>query len=211
MQEQDLDQHPGAVPVPGLVLGRGPERLMDLREPALRAGLREPGSAGERARLDQQDLQVVIQDVVVGVTARQARVARHHLAAVEHPQLVPPQLDPHLGPDELRRHRVVALAHRDPAVASDLGCQVDAAVEVVPRQRAEAVALSLEAEPDRGRPTVDVPGVLRDVDRSQALVQLRQRIDLRRRDQVLPAEPSALVLHAALLMRAGLARSAVER
>lgn len=58
---------------------------------------------------------------------------------------------------------------------------------------------------------MNVPGVLRDVDRGQALVQLRQRVHLRRRDQMLAAEPAALVLHPALLMGAVLTRRAVER
>jgi hypothetical protein len=55
---------------------------VDLRETALRAGLRQCGGAGERPRLDQQDLQVVVQEVVVGVTARQAWMAGDDLAVV---------------------------------------------------------------------------------------------------------------------------------
>ncbi|MFE6498155.1 hypothetical protein [Streptomyces sp. NPDC057748] len=58
---------------------------------------------------------------------------------------------------------------------------------------------------------MDVPGVLGQIDRGQALVQLGQRLDLGRRDQVLAAKPPALVLDPALLMGAFLARGAVER
>ena len=56
-----------------------------------------------------------------------------------------------------------------------------------------------------------MPDVLGDLDLLDALVQLRQGVDLGNGDQVVAAEASALVLDAALLVGALDARPAVER
>lgn len=58
---------------------------------------------------------------------------------------------------------------------------------------------------------MDMPGVFGRVDGRQPLIELRQGLHPRRRDQMLAAEPAALVLHPALLMGAFPTRRAVER
>ncbi len=65
--------------------------------------------------------------------------------------------------------------------------------------------------PDAHRAVADPPGVISEVVADQQLVEFRDRLDLRDRDQVVAAEPAAFTFDAALLMRALNTGVAVER
>jgi hypothetical protein len=211
VQQQHLDQRPrpGGVAVRGA--GGRPERVMGRGERPVPAGLGQAGRSGQRAGPHQQDLQIVVQGVAVVIAAGQPRILGDDLVAVKDQQLISSQADPDLPADEPGRHRVVALPDHDPRVAAHGGRQRDAAVVLLGRQRHEQVPLGGEAFPDARCLAVHVPVVLGLVDRGQPLVQLGQGLHLGHRDQVGAAEPAALVLDPALLVRALQAGYAVER
>ncbi|MFJ7496761.1 hypothetical protein ACIQZB_37510 [Streptomyces sp. NPDC097727] len=91
MQQQDLDQSPGALGASAGLTGRCPERVVGRGELPALAGRGETGGVLQGSGLVPQDLQVVVQQVPEAVAARQTRVADHDLVAVEDPNLVRPQ------------------------------------------------------------------------------------------------------------------------
>ena len=88
VQQENLDQRPGALGSPVGGHRRVPERLMGGGERALCPGDRQRRRAGQRAGLAEQDLQVVVQHVAVVVAVGQPRVAGDLAAAVEDDQMV---------------------------------------------------------------------------------------------------------------------------
>jgi len=84
-------------------------------------------------------------------------------------------------------------------------------VERPGRQRQQERRLGGEILADRGRALVDVAGVLGGISLRQPGVQFRQGGGPRDRDEPAAAEPADLALDPALLVRAFLARDAVER
>ena len=61
MQQQHLDQRPGALGVAERVAGGGPERVVRRGEHPGRAGLGQGGRTGQRTGFALQDLEVVVQ------------------------------------------------------------------------------------------------------------------------------------------------------
>lgn len=93
-QYSTSNQHSGAFHRAGFGLGRGSERLR-LGEAALGPFLGQRRGAGESAGLEQQDHEVVVEDVVVGVAVDQSRVPGDNNAAVMDEHLVRFQPHPH--------------------------------------------------------------------------------------------------------------------
>jgi hypothetical protein len=87
----------------------------------------------------------------------------------------------------------------------------DPTVELLQRRRPQQLLLLAEPEPDADPLPVQDPFLLGEVDLRAALVELVKAGNLGDRDQVGAAEPPALVLDAALLVRTVLTRDAVER
>ena len=78
VQQQHLDQRPGARRVAVSLAGGGPERLVLGGEHPRGAGLGQRGSAGQRAGLAQQDLQIVVQIKDFDALADRPLMSRHH-------------------------------------------------------------------------------------------------------------------------------------
>ncbi len=118
---------------------------------------------------------------------------------------------PDLMADQPGRDRVEALPDRDPGVPVDPGRQQQPGLEGLSRQRPQQGSLEREVLPDTHRAVADPAGIVSEVVADQQLVELGHGVDLRDRDQVVAAEPAALTLHAALLMRPLDTGVAVER
>ena len=211
VQQQHLDQRPGARPVAVPGPGGGPERLMHAGERPRRAGLGQGGRAGQRAGLAHQDLQVVIQLEVLGTGRGQPRMRRHLLRPVEDAQLVRRQADPYPRVDQPGGHRIPAFAQAYPRIAVYPGPRRGRAVERLGGQRQQEPLLGSEILAHGGRPVADMPGVVGRVGLRQAGVQLGQRADLRDGDHPAAAEPPDLAFHTAFFMSSRLSRLTIER
>jgi hypothetical protein len=132
-------------------------------------------------------------------------------AALEQQQLRGAQHGPDPVPDQMRGNRVAALANSDPGIPIDPGCQRQTSLEHLDRQRPEQVDLESEVLADADRPVLDSAVVIGQVLADQPFVELGHRRHCRDRDQMVAAEPAALTLHPALLMRPLDAGVAVER
>jgi hypothetical protein len=88
VQQQRLDQQPGASAITGVLAGERPECVVRGGEGAGGAGLGERGRAGQRARLAGQNLEVVVE--------------QQHGAALADPPGVPGDLRPPVEDDQLR-------------------------------------------------------------------------------------------------------------
>jgi hypothetical protein len=191
--------------------GGVPEPLMGRGERAVRAGGDPRGGPGQRAGLASEDLQVVVQGQVLGALVQRPVVGRDELAVGEGDDRPGAEPGGHPPADQPYRDRVVRLPHADPGLRVDPAGQRGRGVEVVVRQRVQRGPLDLEHGPDRLRAGLDPAGVVRRVGRRRHLVQRGQRPHVRDRGQVPAPEPADLALDPALLMRAVLARQAVER
>ena len=129
---------------------------------------------------------------------------------VEDPHLGGAELDPHRPADQLRRHRVQTLPDGDPGMPIDPGGQGQPGRERLAGQRPQRRPLQLPVVADGLDPVGDPAVLVLGVGGGQQLVELCDRVDFGHRDAVGAAEPAALTLHPALLMRAVDAGLAVE-
>ena len=141
VQQQDLDQCPGAVRVAVDLAGRGPPGVVDRGEPARGPGLLQRGRTGQRAGLADQGFEVVVQF--------QAGRRPWRSAARGGPPRVPARRPPggrRAGRTRTCRpisrvgHRVAVGADGDLAVAVDPRREQPAGLERLGRQRQRAAA-----------------------------------------------------------------------
>lgn len=147
--------------------------------PGRHAGLDQRGRPGQRARLAQQYLEVVIQQHRTDPLRDRPDVAGNLDPAVEDDDLRGTQQDPDLLADQPGGHRVVALADRHAAVAINARSQHPPRLEHLVRHGRRQRGLGGEVRADGASPALDTTDVLGDVDRRDALVQLREGIQLR--------------------------------
>ena len=104
VQQQHLDQFAGARAVAVGLAGSRPERLVGGGERPAGPGLHQRGGAGQRAGLEAQHLQVVVQDQHPGAFAAAPFMPDDFAAALEHDELVGAQRHPDPAVDEPCRH-----------------------------------------------------------------------------------------------------------
>jgi hypothetical protein len=143
MQEQHVDQGAGAVTVPETATGLGPVPLMGRTKHTASPGPGQCGGAGERAGLDGQHFEVVVQGQDL-VTLEGPGVTGHDHRPVE--DLDGLGADPDIEPlaDMAGRHGVEAATDRDPALAVHPMAGHHADVERFGRQATQGVGLERE-------------------------------------------------------------------
>jgi hypothetical protein len=82
VQQQHLDERPGACRITVGFAGGRPKRVMDGGEHLGRAGLHQRCGPGQGAGLAVQDLQIVVQIKDFGALADGALMSGHHRGAV---------------------------------------------------------------------------------------------------------------------------------
>ncbi len=137
VQQQHLDQRPGAAGVTVGFAGGGPKRVVLGGERLGGAGLGQRGRPGQRAGFAVQDLQIVVQIKDFGALADRALMPGHHRVAVIDDHRRGRQLHPQPMPDEPGRHRVLIAAHHHLGVAVHPRRQRQRGVERLARQRAQ--------------------------------------------------------------------------
>jgi hypothetical protein len=135
VQQQNVDQRPGARRVAVGFDRGGPERLVGHREHAGLAGLRQRGRARQRAGLAQQHLEIVVEDQRVGLLDHRPLVPGDLGAPVQDHQVRGAQHHPHGQADEPGRDRVVRLADSDQPEPVDLRGQQPTGLERLGGQR----------------------------------------------------------------------------
>ena len=155
VQQQHLDQGlgPDRVAVPGA--DRVPPLLMQGREHARGAGLRQRSRSGQGSGLAGQDLQIVVQDQVHRAAHVGAFMDRDLSGAVEDDHLRCAQQHPHAAADQVRGHRILHLSHHDAGMPIHAGRQFQAGLEALDRQRGQERCLGGERLADRDRAQPD--------------------------------------------------------
>ncbi|MEQ4209666.1 hypothetical protein [Actinopolymorpha sp. B9G3] len=163
VQQQHLDQRPGAGSITESSAGRGPKSVVGGGEHPGRTSVSQSGRTGQRTGLAGQHLQVVVQNKDLPVAGRGVFMAGDLDSAIEDDQPPGAEVDPDPTADQPGRHRVLALSHADPGVAVDPRGECQPGRERLERHRPQRLAFEGDVVPDRhcpvGDPAVVVLGV----------------------------------------------------
>ena len=203
MREQDLDQRPGAGGVAAGASGGVPVGLVRGGERPAGLGLRQRGRAGQPAGFGLEHLEVVIQGQDLDVASDRPFVAGDQLRRRRRSRPCGRRAGPAAGARRSGPGRSRSTAAPTPGPGCRPALRSSRAGSNASAGNGISVArLDGERGADRDRPAGDHPVVVEQVAGGDQLVQLRQRGDLRDRDEVAAAEPADLALDAALLVRA---------
>lgn len=210
VQQQDLDQSPGAVPLAVNLAGLGPPGIMNRGELARGPGLFQGCGTGEGARLADEGFEIVVQVQAAAALRDQPLVTGHLDIPVVNHQVRGMQDDSHPLADQAGRDRVAVGPDGDLAIAVDPWREQPTGLERLLRQRHQQRLLDGEVLVDSPRPRTDPPVPVVQIPLVDELVQLGERVDFRDRREVVPAEVADHPFDAALLVGAFDAWAAVE-
>ena len=188
---------------------RGPVALGQLRPQLVEAArplssqtlVVQRDGPGERARLVDQQVEIVLQLRRDTEPARETIVRSDRIAVVgdhDHPRA---DLRVHAQPDQADRDRVAVLTNGHHRLRVNAWARLLAGLRALSRQRSKQRPLARERLTDRARMPDDPPREIGLAAREQPGVQLGKALDARDWDEVASAKPSDLALDAALLMR----------
>jgi hypothetical protein len=209
VQQQHVDERPGAGRVAQAAARPGPEPLVGGCEHTGGSGAGQRGGARQSAGLLRQDLQVVIEREDL-VALQSTRMCGDGLGAVEDLDALGAHTHVQAAPDVAGGDRVVGAPHRHPGLAVHAMRADRGVVERLGRQGPQGVGLQREVPADGDPAAGDVAAVIDPSGGQEQLVELDHRPHVRDRHQMAAPEPAHLALHAALLVRPGLARLAEE-
>ena len=211
VEQEDLDQGPGARGVAPPAARPPPERLVDRREHALLARLGERQRGRHGPRLADEDLEVVVEKEGLAAPDGAPLVAGDDRSRVGDLDGGAPDAGRQHPPGEPCRDRVEALADAHPRLRVDLDRGHPREVEGLGRQRPERRPVGLAILADRRAARPDVAREVRPVGRLELPVELGEAPHLGHRDEEAPPLTTDLALDAALLVGTPLARDAEER
>lgn len=151
MQEQCVDEGPGAVAVPEAPAGFGPQSFVGGPEGPAGSGPGQGSRAEERPGLDGENLEVVIEDQDL-VALQTAGMAGGDGSAVEDLDGLGADADIDTPADETGGDRVVTAPDHDSALAVDAVRADHGDVEPLARQRPQRVGFEGEVLSDGGEP-----------------------------------------------------------
>ena len=163
---------------------------------------------GERARLVDQQLQVVVELRRRRRTGRPGGRGARPACRRGDRDLPGADLDEHAQPDQADRHRVAVLANGHHRLRIDPRTRLLAGLRPLVGQRSQQRPLACERLADRARVPGDPAREVGLAAGEQPGVQLGKAPDGRDGDEVAATEPADLALDAALLMRAPQGRPA---
>ncbi|MET9535040.1 hypothetical protein ABZY02_31515 [Streptomyces sp. NPDC006649] len=173
VQQQDLDQRPGAVPLAVNLAGLGPPGVVDRGELACGPGLFQGRGAGD------EGFEIVVQVQAQPTLRDQPLVPGHLDVPVVNHQVRGVQDDPHPFADETGRDRVAVGSDVDLAVAVDPWREQPARLEGLLRQRHQQRVLDGEVLVHGPRPRADPAVSVVQVPLVDHLVELSEGVDFR--------------------------------